>query len=281
MITELTPEQTAKFPEYVKKWLDIGLSTEPTDFEKAKVFIKMAYEATGELTPPETFYLVNSPKECIELDSKLSGLSPRECLENMCYGNQDAAWLSFYDYFMRECNVEECSKLNGLFGLSECCGWWSPRETYAIVCHRPTEIHMDEQNRLHNESGMAVKYVDGYGIWAINGITVTEQIVMHPETLTVKQIDGEQNMDVRSIMLDRFTWVRYIKDSKASCLDKRTNDVENTMEALYQTKEDNRLVVTCPTGRMFSLGVPGTIKTCAEAQRWLGHDKKLNVIART
>lgn len=281
MITELTPEQTAKFPEYVDKWLKIGLSTEPTDLEKAKIYIKMAYEATGELEPPTDFYLVDSPQACIELDQKLSGLDARSCLENMCYGNQDAAWLSFYDYFLRECNVEECAKLNGLFGLAEHCGWWSPRETYAIVCNRPSEIHMDNENRLHNDSGMAVKYRDGYGIWSINGISVTEQIVMRPETLTVSQIDSESNNDVRSIMIDRFGWSRYIKDSKAKCLDKRTNDVENTMEALYQTRDDNRLLVTCPTGRMFSLGVPNTIMTCVEAQKWLGHGMKLNVIART
>ena len=34
-IDKLTPEQAARFPEWVNKWSEIGLSTEPADFEKA------------------------------------------------------------------------------------------------------------------------------------------------------------------------------------------------------------------------------------------------------
>ena len=35
MITELTPEQEARFPEFIKCGLDIGLSTERTDLTAA------------------------------------------------------------------------------------------------------------------------------------------------------------------------------------------------------------------------------------------------------
>ena len=62
----------------------------------------------------------------------------------------------------------------------------------------------------------------------------------------------------------------------------RKNAVEGTLEALYKTpKGEQRLVVTCPTGRLFALGVPPEVETCEAAQVWLGGDKKMNVIART
>ena len=35
MIETLTAEQEAQLPEYRDKWLDIGLSTEPSDRERA------------------------------------------------------------------------------------------------------------------------------------------------------------------------------------------------------------------------------------------------------
>lgn len=34
-IDSITPEQTARFAEWSRKWIDIGLSTEPADFDAA------------------------------------------------------------------------------------------------------------------------------------------------------------------------------------------------------------------------------------------------------
>jgi hypothetical protein len=279
MIESLTPEQEATFPHYVSKWLKVGLSTDPINVEESKKYVKMAYEVAG-LTCPDEFHVVSSPNESVKLDSKLFGCTEKESLDATCYGNHEASWLSFYDFFWEQCGIEDCKKLEGLMGIAKNCGWWVPREKYVILQDRPSEIHMVEE-RLHNDKGMAVKYRDGWGIWSINGFSVTEQIVMRPETMTVEQIDAEQNQDIRSIMLDRFTWVRYIKDTNAQCINHRDNPVEGTKEALYRLKEDNRLIVTCPTGRLFCLGVPSNVETCEEAQRWLGGNRSFNVIART
>jgi hypothetical protein len=62
MITELTQEQVSKFPEYVDKWLKIGLSTEPLDFDNAKKEVVRAYKIAG-LKPPKYFYHFKSPYE--------------------------------------------------------------------------------------------------------------------------------------------------------------------------------------------------------------------------
>jgi len=62
-IETLTPEQESLFPEYVKKWVDIGLSCEPLDLGKAKVAVIMAYKAAN-LKPPVHFYVFDSPVSC-------------------------------------------------------------------------------------------------------------------------------------------------------------------------------------------------------------------------
>ena len=54
MITKLTKQQEAKFPEYVAKWVDIGTSTEPTDMIATVDAIKRAYEVV-KLNPPKYF----------------------------------------------------------------------------------------------------------------------------------------------------------------------------------------------------------------------------------
>lgn len=46
-IESLTPEQVARFPEFVKKWTEIGLSTQPANREKAEHGIEQAYAVAG------------------------------------------------------------------------------------------------------------------------------------------------------------------------------------------------------------------------------------------
>ena len=46
-IEKLTPEQIAKFPEYVKRWTDIGICTEPANREDAEKAIAIMYESAG------------------------------------------------------------------------------------------------------------------------------------------------------------------------------------------------------------------------------------------
>lgn len=59
-ITELTPEQTARFPEWVEKWVAIGLSTEPADFDKAHAAALKAYAACN-LEAPKVVLRMGSP----------------------------------------------------------------------------------------------------------------------------------------------------------------------------------------------------------------------------
>ena len=59
-IETLTPEQESKLSLYRDKWLKIGLSTEPLDFERAKAAATKCYELAG-LNPPQYFLHFQSP----------------------------------------------------------------------------------------------------------------------------------------------------------------------------------------------------------------------------
>ena len=59
-ITKLTPEQEAQIPGWVKKWVDIGLSTEPADFEAATEAALKAY-ALCNLKKPMVVLRMGSP----------------------------------------------------------------------------------------------------------------------------------------------------------------------------------------------------------------------------
>ncbi len=189
------------------------------------------------------------------------------------YGQHEAGWLSFYDVFSRIGLEKELAPLQGLMTVARNGGWWWPLEGITVCTERPMEINRDDQGRLHNESGPAIGYPDMWAVYVIHGVRVTEQIVMHPETLTAQQIRDESNQEVRRIMMDRFTEARYIQDIGAEVVS------EDDFGVLYRAEvpgdEDLIMVKVVnsspePDGsyKDYWLRVPPTVRTPKEAVAW-------------
>jgi len=299
-IEKLTDEQTSKFPHYVQKWTDIGLCTKPADRPRAERGIVAAY-AVAKLKPPRivwcesplNMYLTIQAYKSISADPKKIKAAENDPnyvnqymkanqrklyaevqkgMDNTVYGQHDAGWMSFYDFFRTECGlVEQTDQLQGLSEISQSAGWFVPFEHICFICERHSILRRNAEGQLHCEDGPAVQYPDGWSVYAINGILCDEQIIMRPETQNIKQINSDSNADRHAIRIERFGWTRYLKESKAKLIDERSNEVEGTLEALYSLKKTRRLVATCPTGRVFTMGVPTSVKTCEQAQNWLGN----------
>lgn len=290
MINNLTPEQEAKMPEYVDFWTKIGTTTGPCDRKKCMKYAKEAHILAG-LPKINKFYFTRSPIEAIDVIQKIFAdqnltIERKQIINDMMMGYNET-WLSFYQYMQDVVGVTLTESINPLIKMAEVCGWWSSysndNDSYVIFQDRPDVINM-QNGVLHCDNGPSIKFSDGFCVWSLEGHRVTEQIVLRPETLTIDQIHRELNQDIVSIMINRFGWVRYLEEISAKCLHKCHNPVENTIEALYTTEMfGKRFVATCPTGRVFVMGVPDNVENCDQAQQWLGNDvdRKCNVIGRT
>jgi len=203
-----------------------------------------------------------------------------------------------------EVGVVISDRLKPFYFVGQHCFWWyvDTKTKKVYFSRKPVEIHMVNK-LLHNELGPSILFRDGFSVYSINGFRVTRQIAMHPETMTLDQIDRQQNKDIQSIMIERWFykdkdwankfggdappqstgWLRYIEESNAVELDSDVNPLTQIKETLYKTKVGNRLIVGCPTGRMFQIGIPDDVHTCEGARNWyppiLGG--KTNFIART
>jgi hypothetical protein len=215
-IASLTKEQEARFPEFVDKWQKIGLSTDPINFEEAKKSAVKLYEETG-LKAPDTILYARSPKEAISIIKNIdSSMSESSIFFDMSFGNQEASWLSFYDYMQEVVGVTGFTNgFNLLVEFAKNCCWWSAYETLAVLQDRPSELHRDPENRLHNTSGPAVKYRDGYFLYFFHGISVPEDIILDRSSITVDRIEKETNAEVRRIMIDLFGVAEYLKGTNA------------------------------------------------------------------
>jgi len=198
------------------------------------------------------------------------------------------SWQAYESFFDVICGLDhdKLEEARAYRKAQENAGHWFPHSFFTIVSERPNticlkkDIRFSENQILHCEDGPAFAY-KGLNMYFINGVKVNEQIVMHPETLTVEQINSEQNKDVQSIMIDRFGGYNYIKESDSVCIDKRKDEITGYTESLYESPVGKRLVVVCPTVRMYALGVPDNIKTCQEAQDYLSGERKFRVLHRT
>jgi hypothetical protein len=105
------------------------------------------------------------------------------------------------------------------------------------------------------------------------GVAVTPRIAFHPETLTVDEIVGEPNAEVRRVMLERVGFDWFFDNAHGEVLDQDCDPGGERRLLRVPLSSDEPLVclsVSCPsTGQKYALRVPPTLKSCRQAAAWL------------
>ncbi len=189
------------------------------------------------------------------------------------WGQHEAYWLAFYAYFREVCGIEEETKqLDGLLALSKSAGWALPYRDICFVSERHTTLLRDERGRLHAEDGPAVRYPDGWAVWAWHGVRVPQEVIEQPETLSVTAALGEPNTEVRRVMLTRIGADRLSAELPAGVIDSDVDGrgMPRRLFTLGDITDRRFIAYTCPsTGREYpAQPVPPQVDTCAEAVAW-------------
>ena len=187
------------------------------------------------------------------------------------FGQFSVHW-SIWDLFCR-LGIADVSKLAPTFDMAKACGWSVLFWDWAFISAKPEYIHRDEQGRLHCETGAAVRYPDGFSVFAIHGVRVPEKVVASPETITVQEIESKKNTEVRRVMIGRYGLERYLMDSGAEEIHR------DDFGILYRKAlpEDESLVMVKvvnstpePDGSFkdYFLRVPPTMERARQAVAW-------------
>ena len=315
MIESLTEEQINKFPEYIKKWTDIGLCTDPANRIEAEKAINESYRL-AELEIPKKIVWCGSPLSqglvrTIILDKKLIENisdsvrdsvwdsvrasvwdSVRDSVEDSVrasvgdsvgdsvYGQQEASWLGFYEFFRNELNlINQTEKLKGLIELSKHAGWFLPHKEICWVSERHCLLNRDDKGRLHSLNQPSVLYPDGWSIYAVHGVRVPEYIIMNPNQITIKKIEEENNLEIKRIMIERFGQERYLMESNAKMIHKDKfgelyyKEIKND-EPLVMVKVINSTPEPDGSRNNYFIRVDPKIKTAHAAVAWTFSMKK-------
>jgi hypothetical protein len=235
-ITSLTQEQIDQIPAWKKKWIEIGLSTEPADFDRAEKAVLACYDLIEE-PRPKTVIRAASPwaaikqgcEEAVRLAKGREGTKEeiKEYIKNNWHNYRGAqlwaSWFAYVSYFRDVCNWEnptlENFALDEEIGLTSGFVWWD-NEVVAIS-DRPLRVSRDNGNRLHNDEGMALEYRDGWGIYAWHGFRLPlayHWIIKEKHKITADLIEKETNAEIRRIMLEIHGFDKYLTERKAKVI---------------------------------------------------------------
>lgn len=162
-----------------------------------------------------------------------------------------------------------------------------PSKDVCTFFERPAKITREETPRgmqLHREDGPAIEFADGKGRYLLDGIVVPEHVVLRPDTITLKEIETNDNIEVRRLMIGQRGVGWYLSETKATILhvdSVKVFDPKSTVDpddrdlsmprALIKDK-DGRIYLCGTDGstdRVYYMMCPGNVSTCAEAHQAL------------
>lgn len=194
--------------------------------------------------------------------------SVRDSMDAFIFGQQDAGWIGFYNYFLEVCGIEKCRKLKPFMDLAEEVNWWAPFKKICLVCEKPTICKL-KGTQIHCEDGPAIAYQDGFEIYALNGVHLSKEIVMTPANqLSCGLVLKETNADVRRELIRKIGITRIISELGAQELDS-WKDYKLLLLDLKDGRHRPYLQMKNPSIEAVHIeGVPPDIKTVKQALAW-------------
>lgn len=255
---KLTEQQIASFGSYVDRWKTIGLCTDTIDQERATKAINRVYECAGLKAPKEVVF-VRSPKEAKDMTGNSSFI----------YGQNDAYWLAFYEFFKNNGFESETAVLEGLWEFAKSAGWALCYEDRAIICDRPKTLKFDDRELLHCEDGPAIEFRDGFCVYSWHGVRIPGEWLKGGVTAEIALT--HPNVEQRRAACEIYGWNNILRELNARTIDKSPNPfIGELLEVnIPDIGKERFLRVKCGTSREFALPVPPDMERATQAQAWL------------
>ncbi|GAB2972726.1 DUF6745 domain-containing protein [Saccharothrix stipae] len=144
----------------------------------------------------------------------------------MWYGQHDADWVAHHDVHHRlglaRYHARDAEQLALWATIARSCGWWWPRQDVCVITERPTAVVTEPvpgsergELRLHNETGPAVTFPDGWAVHSWHGTRVPRWVIDGP---TAELIVAERNVEVRRCAVERIGWEAFIDQAGLTLL---------------------------------------------------------------
>jgi hypothetical protein len=233
-----------------------------------------AAEAVMLRTPDENLSLLARVRRGYPLTLSLTALLGRQGFRDNAIGQHELSWLGMYEYIRDVLGLQtETAPLAGLVQVARSLGWLQPHERSCWLAERPDLLCGDVNGRLHSANGPALRFPDGWSVWAWKGVEVPQWMIEQPEKITLASIDGEMNVQVRCCMIEIMTPQRYVAlggavrvaEDETGILWRKSwlaSDAWAAVEVINATPEPDG------TRKHFFLQVPANMRSARDAVAW-------------
>ncbi|MCH8055610.1 MAG: hypothetical protein IH857_05600, partial [Deltaproteobacteria bacterium] len=127
----------------------------------------------------------------------------------ICYGQGDADWFAFLDFFSTVIGFPHGKDLSGLMRIVSSCGFFWPGVNKVAFFERPLLLRFDDRRRPHSVEGPAIQYPGGLTVYAIHGVPVPRKYIETPsEKIDLAEVLQEQNAEVRMAVIGKVGFKR-------------------------------------------------------------------------
>lgn len=137
-------------------------------------------------------------------------------------------------------------------------------------------IRVDDRNRLHSETGPALKMLN-LNEYNWHGTIVPEHVITRPGSITLHEIMNESNITLRRIKLERFGEGRFVQEAGVVMIDRETFNGREYFLYRHITIDDEPLLMLKVTNATpepdgtfcdYWLRVPPTTRFALEGVAW-------------
>jgi len=133
-------------------------------------------------------------------------------------------------------------------------------------------IHLNQSGRLHCETGAAVEFRDGFGVYALHGVVVPREWIEQRDTIDPRLALTHPNVEQRRLLRELLGWKRVLDAVGSTVIDRDADPEIGTLLECELGDDDGTkarfLLMRCGTGREFVERVSPECTTAIEAQNW-------------
>lgn len=189
---------------------------------------------------------------------------------------------AYYDFFMSECGLDELKVVKPFMELlGEIDRCWLYMDT-AILVEKTVLHNRDEEGLLHGDGQAALKYPDGWSVYAHHGLLIPEKWGnTFSERWDPKWLMETDNAEHKRLLIETCGYARVMKELDSELIHK-DGDMELRCIEGIDDETVMLLKVVCPSTKAFySLRVPPTMEKCEQARQWTFGDEPVELLKET
>lgn len=211
MANELTAEQTKILDAICDEYMEVSLSTEDVDREKAEEGAALAYRAAG-LAPQGVIWYPDPV--AAELASIKRGVPKMTSI--ICAQHDVVPLVTVkFETIIKPGGSDQYPDFRGAELMARNGFWFWALNDAVLACERPYTLKLngdpkEQTTSLHCIDGPSVAWESGLAMYHIHGVRVTKEIVTGK--FSAKAITSQANAEVRRVMLSKYGQSKYLVD---------------------------------------------------------------------